>query len=137
MEGARIFHARISELDVVMIWIREIIVQIKSDSIKSKKLEVAIEETLMNIIHYAYAHPPGLIEITYIHPKNSHEIQFTFKDQGKPFNPLEDGKFVNIHAPIHERLIGGLGIHFMHQLTDKVEYQRVGDSNVLRLSSKI
>ena len=64
MEGNRIFHAKISEFDEMMSWIREILEEVHCESSKSKKLEIAIEEALINIIHYAYDHPPGLVEIS-------------------------------------------------------------------------
>ncbi len=57
-------------------------------------------------------------------------------DDGTPFDPLSLPA-PDIHAPLEERKIGGLGIHLLRQLMDKVAYRRAGDRNELSFGIKI
>ena len=50
-----------------------------------------------------------------------------------PFNPLEGEANIDKAAPLEQRSIGGLGISFMKELMDKMEYCREGEANILTL----
>lgn len=56
-------------------------------------------------------------------------IDMRFSDGGVAFDPLaeEEPEFTD------EPLIGGLGIHLVKNLMDKVEYDRADDQNHLRV----
>lgn len=43
-------------------------------------------------------------------------------DTGKPFNPLTDAKEPDLEADLEDREIGGLGIFFLKQMMDELEY---------------
>jgi anti-sigma regulatory factor (Ser/Thr protein kinase) len=51
-------------------------------------------------------------------------------DGGAPFDPLAQPA-PDIHAPIEERKVGGLGIHLLRTLMDAVEYRRADGRNHL------
>ena len=92
---------------------------------------LALEEVFSNIINHAYG-DDRIHDITcQIHLKNK---QFNIKviDDGQPFNPLSTPP-PDIHTPIDNRCLGGLGIYLMRKLTDAVEYQRIEDKNILTL----
>ena len=64
--------------------------------------------------------------------KEADTVTFVLKDDGKPFNPLEQGPAVDISLDAEKRQIGGLGIFLVQQMMDEVEYQRTPDGkNVL------
>jgi serine/threonine-protein kinase RsbW len=63
-------------------------------------------------------------------------LSATVSDDGKPFDLLAQPE-PDIHAPIEERKIGGLGIHLLRKLMDKVDYRRAGDRNELSFGIKI
>ncbi len=130
-QGSRQFRAALSELDQMMKWVREVLLESFSSSSKAKKFELAVEEALVNVIHYAYPHPPGVVEVGY--RKEAKKLFFIIKDHGLEFNPLEEGKPPNLDAPLEERDAGGLGIHFIKNMTDAVDYQRIDGWNVLTL----
>lgn len=55
-------------------------------------------------------------------------------DTGIPFNPLENAPTPpDLRSSIEERCIGGLGVYFLEQYMDKVEYKRENNQNVLTL----
>lgn len=100
------------------------------------KLNLAMEETLSNIIFYAY--PPGekglvTIEIECRH----HEVAFTITDEGVPFNPLTEAEEVDITRNTGERPVGGLGIFLLKQIMDDIDYIRTDGKNRLRAKKKI
>ena len=78
------------------------------------ELELICEEVFVNICNYAYDQNIGKAEIEV--SKLSDCIVVKFIDSGKKFNPLEIAE-PNIHAPLEERSIGGLGIFMTKKLS--------------------
>lgn len=89
------------------------------------KIELAIEEALVNIISYGYADQTGYIEITCSTLEKG--IRLVLRDQGIPFNPLANAKDPKPEEP------GGYGLFFIRNIMDKIEYEREGNTNILRL----
>lgn len=128
-----VFLAKIDLLHSMLFWIRERLVDFDPPTIR--KVELASEEALVNIIQHAYQDRPEKIEIEmHIHP-NSH-VEIALKDNGPPFDPSKKGKKVDPSLSLEEREVGGLGIHFIYQNVDEVRYRREKDQNVLTLVKK-
>jgi len=89
---------------------------------------VAAEEIFVNIANYAYK--PELAGEVTITSNVANEAEFTFEDMGKTFNPLENAA-PDLNSPLAERKVGGLGLHLVKSLTDKMEYRRDGNKNIL------
>jgi hypothetical protein len=53
-------------------------------------------------------------------------------DDGRPFNPLELTP-PDTNLPVEDRPIGGLGIHLLRKLSDRMEYARIEGKNRLTL----
>ena len=53
------------------------------------------------------------------------------RDDGAAFDPRQAA------APAFDGSIGGLGIHFVRSLMDQVDYARVGNCNVVKISKKL
>lgn len=104
-----------------------------SKETKYHKLELILEEILVNICNYAYNNSTGLIEI------NAHADHLFFYveiiDSGKPFNPLENEE-PQTNLSIDERKIGGMGIHLVKKFSDSVQYLRKDNKNILKFSIK-
>jgi serine/threonine-protein kinase RsbW len=58
------------------------------------------------------------------------EIKAEVEDDGEPFNPLEAPE-PDTEKSLEERTIGGLGIHLVRKLMDRLEYKREGERNLL------
>ena len=63
-------------------------------------------------------------------------LQAEVEDDGRPFDPLTVAP-PDRTAPLAERKIGGLGIHFVRNLMSDVAYQRIGDRNRLVLTKAL
>lgn len=94
------------------------------------ELELICEEVFVNICNYAYGENVGKAEIEV--SKLSDSIVVKFIDSGKKFNPFEIAE-PNIHAPLEERSIGGLGIFMTKKLSDALSYDRSNGKTFLQL----
>lgn len=63
------------------------------------------------------------------------EVTVTLEDDGKPFNPLLKAD-PRIDIPIDARPIGGLGIYFVRQLMDDMNYSHVNGKNRLVMKKR-
>ena len=91
---------------------------------------IAVEEIFINIVNYAYEKSDGYVLISVIIKDT---ISIRFEDSGCPYNPLEQSE-PDLNKPINERQIGGLGIHIAKNLIDNMEYLRINDKNILKIS---
>lgn len=94
------------------------------------KILLCVDELITNIIAHAYdddlEHAVLLICQVY-----EDFIELELRDDGEPFDPTKQTR-PNVQLSVDDRDIGGLGIHLVTTLMDKVEYERDGDYNVLR-----
>ncbi|MCK4255306.1 ATP-binding protein, partial [candidate division WOR-3 bacterium] len=95
------------------------------------KMNLALEETVTNIIKYAYNDDTEHVILIHISLSGG-TLTAEIEDNGKPFNPLNSPK-PDINKPIEYRTIGGLGIHIVRNLMDKIEYRRDRNKNFLIL----
>ena len=91
-----------------------------------REIDIILDEIIDNIVSYAYADAPGCfslkIEIT------SRYADFVFGDEGIPFNPLETA------VPSTDKLqVGGMGIYFVKQMVDVMEYSFEDGENRLHI----
>ena len=97
----------------------------------SMKLMVALDEIYSNIVRYSGA-SQAQIRVS----KEADTLQLIFRDDGKPYNPL-DAEIPDVSASAQERAIGGLGIFMVRKMMDDMEYMYKDGHNVLTLSMKI
>ncbi|MDD4170005.1 MAG: ATP-binding protein [Desulfotomaculaceae bacterium] len=93
-------------------------------------LQVAIDEVVANICHYAYQNPPGEVLVQIESGKGRFAVDFI--DEGVPFDPLTVDE-PDIDADIPDREVGGLGIFLVRRVIDEVHYKRDGIKNILTL----
>jgi len=136
MENNVSFIAELASLHPMLEWIRVHLEKVGLSDIEIKRLEIAIEEGLVNIISYAYQGERGTIEIAF-HYEERKYVEFTITDSGLAFNPLKHKKEIDPFVPIEQLEAGGLGIVFMHKLMDKVEYHRRKGKNHLILRKEL
>jgi serine/threonine-protein kinase RsbW len=99
------------------------------------EFNVALDEVLNNIISYGFE-PGEQSEILVRLSLRQGEIVAEIEDAGRPFDPLS-AQPPDLTGGLRERRVGGLGIHFVRNLMDAVEYARVGERNRLRLSKTL
>ena len=83
---------------------------------------VALDEILSNIVRHGGGHGKGpIIEVTFAVAAAGLEV--TIVDDGPEFDPLKAPE-PDLTSPIEERQPGGLGVHLVKRLMDRVEYAR-------------
>ncbi len=132
----KIFTAELASLHPILEWVCEHLEETNLSDIDIRRIEIALEEGIVNIISYAYQGKVGNIEVSFEHCEGDH-VTITFKDTGLPFNPLKHKKEIDPFTPVEELEEGGLGILFMQKLMDKVEYIRQNDTNILILRKNL
>jgi anti-sigma regulatory factor (Ser/Thr protein kinase) len=93
-------------------------------------LNVCLDELLNNTISYGYQDDKAhdiFVELTLVDAVLTAEV----RDDGAAFDPRQAA------APAFDSRIGGLGIHFVRSLMDHVDYARIGNWNVVRISKKV
>jgi len=100
-----------------------------------RKLNMVFDELLNNVVSYAYqddkAHDIGVrVEVA------GERLVVLIADDGTPFNPF-DADTPDTGLALEDRTLGGLGIHLVLKVMDKVAYQRRTDKNVLTLVKKL
>ena len=121
-----------AEMGRLQPYIERVAQQAGIDDKQSKRLRLAVEEAVANVINYSGASAITLSSA--LHPPSSLEI--TIDDDGQPFDPTE-GSATDLSVPPDQRPPGGLGIMLLQKMTDGQEYQRVDGHNILTLWKKI
>ena len=93
----------------------------------AKRLRLAVEEAVANIINHGQATTIKLQAKT-----DEHQLVLTLDDDGLPFDPTADSS-TDFSVPADQRPPGGLGIMFLHEMTDGLEYLRLDGHNVLKI----
>lgn len=97
---------------------------------------LCLEELLLNTIQYGYddteTHEIG-VEVQVLDDRMKVEIL----DDAKPFDPTREAPEPDLEASVHERQIGGLGIHLVKNLVDSIAYERHLGKNRLRFEVRI
>ena len=98
---------------------------------KIPRVQLAVEEALVNIIRYAYGGQPGDIELRG-GIADDQRFVIDILDSGVPFDVCTLSK-PDIHCSVKDRKIGGLGVFFIQRMVDELLYRRDGDKNVLTM----
>ncbi len=106
------------------------------DDMLLNQIDLAVEEIFVNIAHYSGADQAEVLCGYHVSGDGSSQLTMIFKDEGKPFNPLER-EDPDLTLSAEERKIGGLGIFLTKKFMDSVEYEFVDGKNVLRIIKKI
>jgi len=99
------------------------------------EINLVIEEILSNIIKYAYK-DDKVHQIRLIFTLDENTLSVLIVDDGIPFNLLEVPE-VDTDKSVEDRDVGGLGIHFIRNLTDDIKYEREDDKNKLLIIKNI
>jgi serine/threonine-protein kinase RsbW len=94
-----------------------------------EKLDLVLEEILMNVARYAYTADPGAAEVAFT-PGDPGKLYVEISDWGNAFNPL-DVEPPDFSRGLADRPIGGLGVFLVRNLVGSIAYRREADRNVL------
>ena len=103
-------------------------------STKIFKINLSLEEVVVNIINYGFSDNTG--EVIRIDVQvESDQIIFSVIDSGRYFDPL-DAKKPDITLNTMERPIGGLGVFLVKKFASQVGYERRGNENIFTMTIK-
>ena len=123
------------EIGQLSAFVKDYCGRLKLDNKTTSSLRLALEESVVNVMNYAY--PAGETgEITVYADSNHREVRFTIVDSGMPFDPTTV-LAADTTLDAQNRPIGGLGIHLTRKLMDSVSYCRKDAMNVLTLTKSI
>lgn len=130
-----ILHNDVQEVDQLTAFVEGLAEEHNLDPSLTLSLNLAIEETVVNIMKYAY--PEGTVgKIELRADINGDNISFTVRDSGTPFDPTQSPD-PDITLDAEHRAIGGLGIMLTRNIMDTIEYHHDDGSNILTLNKKI
>ncbi|TWH45566.1 ATP-binding protein [Sporomusa sp. KB1] len=99
------------------------------------QVNLVLDELVTNIISYGYSDGlvhEVLIEISFA----DSTINLTVSDDGVAFDPTTIPE-PDLNQSAENRELGGLGIHFVRQNMDCMEYQRLDGRNILSLKKEV
>ena len=89
----------------------------------TNRIMVAVDEAITNVVEHAFAGVPvGEGEINIKQTVDAESFCITIEDNGLSFNK-QNFKDIDIKQHVSEGNTGGLGIFFMRQVMDVVDYQ--------------
>ena len=99
------------------------------------KVMLALEEAAANAINHGFIGVPEPHRITVRLDITAACVVAEIIDNGRPFDPTGAPE-PDLSLPLGQRQPGGLGIHLMRQLMDRLAYRRCNGDNILRLQKK-
>lgn len=138
---SRTVPASMEHLDEVMMFLDALLCRAGCPEEERRLIEISVEELFTNIASYAYGAAGGKAkieaDIREVPPESDGgdekvEARIWLSDQGTPFDPFS-GEDPDIHLPIEERPVGGLGIYMVKRFMDRVSYERKDGRNVVSI----
>lgn len=97
---------------------------------RGSRLELAVEEALVNVFHYAYADRARAGAVSCRCTVRPDGLMVEIADEGAPFDPLARAD-PDTTLGLDQREPGGLGILLVKSLVDGIAYRREDERNVL------
>ncbi|WP_439594990.1 ATP-binding protein [Falsiroseomonas sp.] len=94
------------------------------------RLAVVVEELAANVAMHGSSGPGAATFVAVTVRQEDGAVIASIEDDGRAFDPLANAA-PDTEAALEEREIGGLGVHFVRQMTRSLDYSRAGDRNRL------
>ena len=113
---------------------KSVYAKLNIDTSMARKLQLAVEEAVVNVIDYAYPNDiEGSIEVRMM--SDGQSLKIVIIDSGVFFDPTAKEK-TDTTLSAEERQIGGLGLLLVRELMDSINYERKEGKNILTLIKK-
>ena len=122
----------ISEISRVTGWLESCCVAEGLAEDATLQIALALEEAVTNVINHAFAGLPPPYQITVRIEITRDRIAAEVIDNGHPFDPTSMPD-PDITLPLEGRPPGGMGIHLIRSMMDRMQYRRTDGNNFLRL----
>lgn len=125
------FPGRYESLAGISSFVKEKALPVHFSEFELYAVETAVDEACSNIIEHAYG-GENRGEIECLTETKPDRIVIVLKDHGKSFDPKLI-KPPDLKCPLNERKNHGLGLYFIYQWMDEVDFSRQNETNVLKL----
>jgi serine/threonine-protein kinase RsbW len=122
----------IAEIARLLDWIEARCSEAEVGSDAAFKLALALEEAVANVIHHAFGGTPPPHRVAVTLTIGSDRVTAEVVDNGGPFDPSA-APGPEMDVPLEQRDPGGLGIHLIRTMMDRVDYRRIAGENRLLL----
>lgn len=122
--------AALGNLETAQTFVRDNALRAGFDESRVQRIELALEEAIINIIDHAYGGNEGELMLCCTPVREGFEI--SLGDAGPPFNPLE-APLEKVASSITAQRVGGMGLPLIRSLADGFHYRREDGRNVLTL----
>lgn len=127
------FAATLAELPNILTWVRTQLDQTTLAKPEKMRLELALEEAIVNVIHHGKVEELSLG----VRQSEGQQIEFELIDAGPAFNPLTHIQADDAELPLEQQVPGGKGLILMRKCADALLYRREEDVNVLTVVKKL
>ena len=125
----------VHEVSKLSAFIKSVMEQLNLEKPLARRLRLAVEEAVVNVIDYAYpAGQVGDIEIRMM--CDNETLKTVIIDSGVAFDPTAMQR-ADTSLSVEDRQIGGLGILLVRELMDSINYERADGQNFLTLMKKL
>ena len=123
--------ARLESVTEARSFLREKMSRWNLDAGLVHRVELALEEALVNISRYAYPNHAGEVEV-HCCLNDEGQLHLEIHDWGLPYNPLERDR-PDPSQDLAARRVGGWGIELMRRMVDNLTYTHSEGKNILSL----
>ena len=125
------YKPNIQSVHQIQEFVRETLLAFNSNKNKLLKIDLLIEEIVVNIIHYGcLGIEDSIIDVGLDTIDN--KIILEISDNGLAFNPLEQEN-PDVTTELDQRRPGGLGIFLVKQIVNEIQYERKDNKNTLHI----
>ena len=129
----RSFSRQMASLEAIVAYVREFHTQEGLDESAAFDLDLVLEELFTNLVKYGRG-ARGDIEI--VLERGPDGVTAALREfDAEPFDPTQLPE-VDVARPIAERRPGGLGVHFIRQLTRSFDYDYRDRVGVIRVAMR-
>lgn len=125
------FPASLDEVGCLQTYLEDVSLQARLEPAVSKRLRLAVEEAVANIINHSHATTVALqAKIA------DGQIIITIDDDGIPFNPTQHSP-TDLSLSPDQRPPGGMGIILLQRMSDALSYRHSQGHNILTITKNI
>ena len=114
------FKRNIGSLDGIFRFISEAFVTLHIDTFFEPAIRLAAEELFTNLVKY---NRKTLSDISIAINRDGPQLVLTMRDFGAEDFDITKTKEVDVNLPLEKRTPGGLGIHLVKKIADRLEYR--------------
>ena len=131
MERTLTVPGRYDRLEQICEFVADVAVEAGLDETAINRCQLAVDEACTNIIEHGYGgEDRGAIDISCTAAQG--ELIIKIHDHASPFDPASVPQ-PNLEAALDEVRIGGLGVYFIRQVMDVVDFSYENGGNTLTL----